>query len=655
MKLQGWVGTKPDRIITGWIADRDALDETLLVQVNVGEWKSTPVRADEYRNHLRMRDFGTARYGYSVHVPITVKLNEGDPIGVEVIDQSGAKLGKPSYKGKITADFFQAVNAQHLEAEQRDGGAHEALKIVANGAIPARKSLESLSQLVPFGQQILQQPKLAELLRDTGRAMAKTGDMDGALRLLNASRFLNPDDNETIFQLAMANSRHGQIAQSLEDFRKLYLSKWRPARVLSEYAQALSRALESNGHHPSPAFVEEFKLIVEARVALTGVNEGVLPPNIARTLSRFGFYELGLQALDQTLDITPDRKDAHIAKARTLIESRRVEEGLEVAKAILIRWPDDEAALHMIRVFRDMRGAVGRTMRLIWLDLLHGAPQLLDEKGNVIAYSGDPCDLKSALLHSEADWVAISLFGSIPTNTALMAAIHAGAAAGCLHPAPGVALWKASALRDLMESGLVNASTLIEDLSPFEPFYLRPTPERKTGTAILISRYGGFRFGGGEHFLHSAAIHYRDMGFRPLILGLREKLPGGVTPEPDIDGLRYSFIEDDPIALRRLLIEENVTFVHAISGTGFLMAEALGDMNIPFVYGVHYFREVLGGATGEVFFDQAGEPIPRADFAYVLSRASSVYANSRYTQKFLETAHGVRCPIVFSVPEDQSA
>ena len=150
-----------------------------------------------------MRDFGTAHYGYHVRVPGSARITEGDPIIVVVLNDSGTEVAKLSFKGKVTANFFQSGTDQQIAAEKSNVGAYEALKIVADGALPARKALKSLSQLVPFGQQVSQRPKLAELLRDAGRAMVKADDINGALRLLNASRFLNPDDNETIFQLSL--------------------------------------------------------------------------------------------------------------------------------------------------------------------------------------------------------------------------------------------------------------------------------------------------------------------------------------------------------------------------------------------------------------------------------------------------------------------
>jgi hypothetical protein len=81
------------------------------------------------------------------------------------------------------------------------------------------------------------------------------------------------------------------------------------------------------------------------------------------------------------------------------------------------------------------------------------------------------------------------------------------------------------------------------------------------------------------------------------------------------------------------------------------VAEALTYTNIPFIYGVHYWREVLG-QEDDGFFDAVGQPVPRPEFHYILSRATTVYANSVFTRDVIEKAFGVRCPVIYSVPKD---
>ncbi len=37
-----------------------------------------------------------------------------------------------------------------------------------------------------------------------------------------------------------------------------------------------------------------------------------------------------------------------------------------------------------------------------------------------------------------------------------------------------------------------------------------------------------------------------------------------------------------------------------------------------------------------------------------LSRATAIYANSRFTQKIIEDGFGVRCPVLYAVPRERA-
>ena len=156
--------------------------------------------------------------------------------------------------------------------------------------------------------------------------------------------------------------------------------------------------------------------------------------------------------------------------------------------------------------------------------------------------------------------------------------------------------------------------------------------------------------GRAEQFIESMAGHYRSRGYEPIIVGYLSQFNGesGVTPA----GFRYTFIEKRRSALLRLIVEEEVSLIHAVSGAGFLAAEATDHTPIRLIYGIHYWREFLGAEGDERYFDAEGAPIPRLEFRYILSRASAVYANSDFTRHLLEQTFGVRAPVVYSVPAD---
>lgn len=511
-------------------------------------------------------------------------------------------------------------------------------------------------ELDKFGNDVLRNPWLVQLLRDAGREKVRNKDYDGARQLLGAALQLNPDDAEATFQYAVASSRTGRNAEAIEKFRSLKTSGARQARTLSEYAQALRRAIEQSGHSQSEGLVRELREVVEARVNISEVKEGILPPSIAATLSRVGHVELAERALAQTMEARPNQLDALITQARILTETGRVDAGLDIAREILVRNPSNETALQMLRTFRDMSGSRDKGITFALLQLNANSPSLFTASGTELTQLKSNAKAIHDLERSGANWIAVSNAPGPAINEDWRMRIVRAGSAGCLKLSPDLYLWKVTALCDVLEADLAKIETLWTDLERLSRFYVRPAPKRKRGNSVLISRYGKEKFGGAEHFLHSAAVHYKNIGYSPLIVGSTDKRPTtwneGV--EENELGLRFGYVDMKAAALRRLIVEQDVTLIHAISGMGFLTAAALGDMNVPFIYGVHYFREVLGGGDGDVFFDVNEKPIPRADFGYLLSRASKVYTNSAYTQNLIESVHGVRCPVIFSVPEERS-
>jgi hypothetical protein len=210
-------------------------------------------------------------------------------------------------------------------------------------------------------------------------------------------------------------------------------------------------------------------------------------------------------------------------------------------------------------------------------------------------------------------------------------------------------LWRRDALLDLIDSGLVDSGSWAE-FDRFEPVYALdrgPVPARPA--TVLISRNGSHKVGGGGHFLASMADHYQTLGHQPIIVGTYPEFVGqtGIA-----DGVPFAFIEGTAAALRRFFLSNDIRFVHVMSGLGFAVAEALNYSNIPFVYGVHYWREVLGTSDSGPFFEPDGSPIVRPEFHWILTSAATVYANSEFTREKLEKAYGVRCPVVFSLPRD---
>ena len=213
-------------------------------------------------------------------------------------------------------------------------------------------------------------------------------------------------------------------------------------------------------------------------------------------------------------------------------------------------------------------------------------------------------------------------------------------------------LWRRETLVHLAETGLL--ANDLSNLGDFEAAYGIPREPGSKRTVALISRFGYSLFGGGEQYLVNIAVHYRSEGYEPILVGVNTDVEAefdGVR-----DGVRVAFFKPDAAALRRFFLRSGVDLVHSISGVGSVVADALAGSRIPFVYGVHFWREMLRGEGSEAsFFTADGQPLARPEFQLILSRAASVYANSVFTRNLLETAFGLRCPLVFPVPGDVDA
>jgi hypothetical protein len=220
--------------------------------------------------------------------------------------------------------------------------------------------------------------------------------------------------------------------------------------------------------------------------------------------------------------------------------------------------------------------------------------------------------------------------------------------------------WRRDALIGLAESTLLESIDDVVTLNRWKPFYgaqdrsetVSRATRLKRGVAALISRNGAELCSGGEHFLDNVADHHNRQGFEPIIVGTRGDIR---SEERTSKGRRCVFIGDSVAELRKLFLENDVSLVHAISGAGFPVAEALSFTNIPFVYGVHFWNELLGDHEHTGYFDEVtGGGRFRREFLLILSRATAIYANSRFTQKIIEEGFGVRCPIVYAVPSERA-
>jgi hypothetical protein len=269
--------------------------------------------------------------------------------------------------------------------------------------------------------------------------------------------------------------------------------------------------------------------------------------------------------------------------------------------------------------------------------------------------TGNGTGLGDVLAHMSEGWIRIGGLDDGADHGQRLAEA-AAQRVGCVELGGAGDFWRREALLGLAESGLIESLDDHAALMRFKPFYVaRARPHRagmRRGLAVLTSRNGADLYGGGEHFLEDAAAHHARQGYDVVILGTRPERAGEAH---DANGRRAVFIGEHPAELRRFVLENGASLVHAISGMGFAAVEALAFTNIALVYGVHFWNELLGDPERSEYFDDvSGGALARREFLVILSRATAVYANSRYTQTIVEEGFGVRCPVLYAVPRERA-
>lgn len=142
----------------------------------------------------------------------------------------------------------------------------------------------------------------------------------------------------------------------------------------------------------------------------------------------------------------------------------------------------------------------------------------------------------------------------------------------------------------------------------------------------LVGRYGNKLFGGVEHFTELLESTYSDLGYVATVFG---GASGSETSK----------------ALRKWVLENDIDLLHVFSGMGAVALEATEGLTTRVIYGIHFWREVLGNDDGR-YFDEKENPLGNDRFYEFLNRFDVVYANSQHSSNVIEAAYGVRLPIL---------
>jgi glycosyltransferase involved in cell wall biosynthesis/tetratricopeptide (TPR) repeat protein len=546
----------------------------------------------------------------------------------------------------------------------------------------------SWPELVQLGAGLdAAQPHRREALTLLGRAQIYAQNTPGATKLLGRLSEDCPEDADANFYAAVAFGRDNKSQQALDLVRRAIAIKPKSGQYWAEQA-AIQRRLA--GEMEDPAARDA--MMLESAQSWLGAME--LDPKLkARGHARLAQVYLDLSRFDQALvhadaalAEAPRTVDILMMRGKVLLALNRVKEALAVAEEVCAIDPAHQGARFQLRALRNLAEDDGddldASICLFSVDddgaTIQGKTYTLEGEelraANAVTESAADAELSRILGELSAEWLVFEGWSSDAGIAAWLMQCRnqvprwCGRVLGRTASGEPIEMWRRDLVQGLVDSGLIEsagslASRLGElasvvatvDLSAPRTWSAEgavlPAGQRQEGLVVAMSKHGIVKFGGGEQFLDSMAEHYQDMGYRVVIGGTRPEMVGQSGFEGDRE---FVFVDESPAALRRFFIEQRPALVHVLSGLGFQVAAALDYLNIPFVYGVHFWRDCLGLTDEHTkFFENFDrDPIPKPAFRYVLQRAATVYSNSEYTLEVLEQAFQCRTPILYSLPRE---
>jgi tetratricopeptide (TPR) repeat protein len=468
-----------------------------------------------------------------------------------------------------------------------------------------------------------------------GRGAAKAHSHALAARMGAAAAAMHPQSFDAHYLAGASKALTGEFDEALRHLRAADRLEEGGVRAKREIAVALAKELRRDIPVERRAGIRE-EHVALLRALSTAADAGTqvkyrVP--YASALYSAGRYGEAIEAADAVLAAAPHDTRAMMVKARALVAESQIGEAHALYERVLDLDPGHRGARANLRVLAALAEDESRDR----------------DKVSILPYRRG-LTLQDLTVASE-NWICTAggggELGIFLEGLATASVQRAG------HAAFGATeFWRREALIGLGESGLIRSPGDRAELARLKPFYGARSPGNGRRTVLLTSRNGADLYGGGEHFLEDAAEYHARQGYDAIILGTRSEREG---EESRVGGRRCVFIGESPAALRRFVLENDVSLVHAISGMGFTVAEALNYTNIPFIYGVHFWNELLGDPEGSHYFDDvSGGAVVRREFLVILSRAGAIYANSRYSQKIVEEGFGVRCPVLFAAPRERS-
>jgi tetratricopeptide (TPR) repeat protein len=596
-----------------------------------------------------------AKLGPSAHTHFAENVVGGQASLGERAAQASARDLDDEHEPTIRAGEASRALLKQI-AQLGDGELVHLLSSVERDVVLARMARHDKAgdwQSVQAFRRLLMGGPSEQTLLQFGRSAMAAHNLALAARVSVAAAVLHPQSLDANLLAGSVKSLQGEFDEAMRYLRLAERMEKDGVRAKREMVVALGKQLrgELSVARREEIRAEHLALLGELGTSGDALIQAKYRVPYATALFAAGRYGETIAAADAVLALVPNDTRALMIKARALVATNAIAEAHLLYEQVLDIEPAHRGARTNLRILAALAEDEADQ---------HAGPRhtFVHVRRLPPASEGHSFDtpLAKRLAQVPQRWICTTA-PDLDDEAALaqLASLepHRERRMGCLDvllpDGRRFEFWHRGALIGLAESGLIDALD-DEALKRWKPYYgaRRRAEGGARGVAALMSRHGASMYGGGEHFLEQAAEHHARQGFEPVIVGAsgREGQGGG-----RVNGWRSLFLGDTPAELRRFFLENDVALVHAISGLGFAVAEALAFTNIPFVYGVHFWNEMLGGGEHTRHFDDVtGQPLFRREFQLILARATAVYANSEYTQRLIEEGFGVRCPVVFATP-----
>jgi tetratricopeptide (TPR) repeat protein len=450
------------------------------------------------------------------------------------------------------------------------------------------------------------------LLVAFGRSALKGPGHALAARVLGAAAALFPQSFEANYHAGVANAVQGDLDEALRLLRSAEaLEEGGTERAKQELVSVLARMMRVSMHASSQAELRAQHLALLDALSASE-NQGLrarYKVPFAAALFASGRYDESLGVTESVLATAPNDVKALLVRAKSLVARNEIDEARSLFERILELDGENAAARLGLRAL----------VRLV-----------AAEKRPPAAPAQPAAD----------DWICVNggYAGAVDPRGTLQSSRARGL--GYIRIAGGdgrhADFWRSEVIAGLRESGLIRDDGDLQSLRRWKGVYGSRRPRPSASLAAIV--FAADSLAEDEQcFLRAAADHHAREGFKPILVGVRTGMGAHQVSDGDFSDMD---IAGSVSGMRRLLLEKDVSLVHAIADVSVAAARALRFTNMTLICGLRPWS----GQVAPVPF--SGTEFSSQEVLTVFERADAIYANSPSVQKAVELEFGVRCPIV---------